>query len=199
MATTDELTRDYRRQTLALRAATLRDLQRLWPALNWDDLERSFTAWLTAVSTLVQRDRARASGLASAYVKAHRNAAGVPSAVAVDLAGAAPAEQVETSLRVTTLVAARKALEAGQTTQQAKATTFVQSSGAATRLVLDAGRDTIAHTTVRDPRTRGWRRVTAGGCSFCRTLAGRGAVYTESSSTFRSHDHCVCSAEPVYS
>jgi hypothetical protein len=116
----------------------------------------------------------------------------------VRLAGAAPVEQVATALRVTTLVAIKKSTMAGKTAELAMQDAFVQSSGAATRLVLDAGRDTIRQTTVADPRTAGWQRVTSGGCDFCTMLAGRGDVYTEATADFASHDHCACSAEPVY-
>lgn len=198
MAATDDLTRNYRRQALNLRAATLRDWRRLWPALDWTDLDRTFPAWLQAAVTLVQRDRLRVAGLASAYLRAHRMAAGLPGEVAVRMAAETPREHLETSLRVTTLVAAKKAAAAGQTLAQAKANTFVQSSGAASRLVLDGGRQTIRQTALADPRTEGWRRITSGGCDFCRMLAGRGAVYRSETVDFRSHDHCACTAEPVY-
>jgi hypothetical protein len=59
-------------------------------------------------------------------------------------------------------------------------------------------RDTITTNTRRDPRAVGWRRIAGGGCQFCNMLAGRGAVYTESSAHFASHPHCRCSAEPVF-
>jgi hypothetical protein len=194
----DTLTRNYRAQNIALRAQTIRDLQKLWPALDWRDLERTYPAWFAGASALITRDRTRSAGLASLYLKAHRMAAGIPGEPLVRLAGAAPAEQVATALRVTTLVAIKRSTLAGKTAEQAMIDAFVQSSGSATRLVLDAGRDTIRQTTVADPRTAGWRRVTSGGCDFCAMLAGRGAVYSEASADFASHDHCACSAEPVY-
>lgn len=194
----DTLTRNYRAQNIALRAQTIRDLQKLWPALDWRDLDRTYPAWFAGASALIARDRTRSAGLASLYLKAHRLQAGIPGEPAVRLAGAAPAEQVATALRVTTLVALKRSAFAGKTAEMAMRDAFVQSSGAATRLVLDAGRDTIRQTTAADPRTAGWRRVTSGGCDFCRMLAGRGEVYTEASADFASHDHCACSAEPVY-
>ena len=194
----DTLTRNYRAQNIALRAQTVRDLQRLWPALDWRNLERTYPAWFAGASALIARDRTRSAGLASLYLKAHRLQAGVPGEVTLRLAGPAPAEQVATALRVTTLVAVKKSTMAGKTAEQAMIDAFVQSSGAATRLVLDGGRDTIRATTAADPRTQGWRRVTAGGCDFCQMLAGRGDVYTEATADFASHDHCACSAEPVY-
>lgn len=195
----DVLTRNYRQQNLALRAQTVRDLTRLWPALDWRNLERTYPAWFAGASALIARDRARSAGLASLYLKAHRLQAGVPGEPNVRLVRAAPAEQVSTALRVTTLVAIKRSTMAGKTAELAMRDAFVQSSGAATRLVLDAGRDTVRATTVADPRTRGWERVTSGGCSFCQMLAGRGAVYTEATADFESHDHCACSAAPVYS
>jgi hypothetical protein len=194
----DTLTRQYRAQSLTLRAQTIRDLLKLWPALDWRNLERTYPAWFTGAAALVQRDRTRSAGLASLYLKAHRLAAGVPGEPAIRLAGAAPAEQVATALRVTTLVAIKKSTLAGKSAEIAMRDAFVQSSGAATRLVLDAGRDTIRETAVSDPQTAGWQRVTSGGCDFCEMLAGRGDVYTEASADFASHDHCACSAEPVY-
>jgi hypothetical protein len=43
------------------------------------------------------------------------------------------------------------------------------------------------------------RVLSSNPCSFCRMLAGRGAVYHEGTASFESHDHCACSAEPVFS
>lgn len=194
----DALTRRYREQNLALRAQTLRDLQRIWPALDWRRLEDTYPAWFSAAAALVARDRVRTAGLASLYLKAHRLAAGIPGTPQIRLAGPVDGAQLDTSLRVTTLVAIKRSTLAGKPAEAAMRNAFVTSSGAATRIVLDAGRDTIRQTTTTDPRTRGWARVTSGGCAFCEMLAGRGSVYTESSADFASHDHCACSAEPVY-
>jgi hypothetical protein len=71
--------------------------------------------------------------------------------------------------------------------------------GAATRLVLAGGRDTVTGTTPLDPMARGWERVIEpGACSFCAMLASRGAVYKESTVDFRAHDHCHCVARAVF-
>lgn len=49
------------------------------------------------------------------------------------------------------------------------------------------------------PKVR-WKRVlSANPCAFCRMLAGRGAVYSEGTASFLSHDHCSCTAEPEFS
>lgn len=60
-------------------------------------------------------------------------------------------------------------------------------------------RDTILDNRHRDPAAAGWQRQTSGkGCKFCRMLAGRGAVYRETTARFASHPHCSCSASPVF-
>lgn len=59
-------------------------------------------------------------------------------------------------------------------------------------------RDTITGNRRRDSQAVGWRRVTAGGCKFCRMLADRGAVYKEATVRFAAHPSCHCTAEPVF-
>jgi hypothetical protein len=71
--------------------------------------------------------------------------------------------------------------------------------GSVTRLVLAGGRDTVTGITPQDPVAKGWERVIEpGACSFCAMLAGRGAVYKESTADFRAHDHCKCVARAVF-
>lgn len=59
-------------------------------------------------------------------------------------------------------------------------------------------RDTITTNRSNDPDAVGWRRVTAGGCPFCRMLADRGAVYKADTARFASHTNCHCVAQPVF-
>jgi hypothetical protein len=59
-------------------------------------------------------------------------------------------------------------------------------------------RDTITANRRRDPEAVGWQRVSAGGCSFCRMLASRGAVYRAETARFASHTNCHCTAQPVF-
>lgn len=71
--------------------------------------------------------------------------------------------------------------------------------GAATRMTLKGGRDTVTRAAVNDPAALGWERIiTAGACGFCSMLAGRGGVYKESTVGFRAHDHCHCAARVVF-
>lgn len=102
------------------------------------------------------------------------------------------------AMRLTGPVAAKSAIAAGRPPADAIAGAFVQHAGAASRLVLNAGRDTVTRTAIRDGA--GWQRVASpGACDFCQMLADRGAVYREATVHFRSHNFCTCAAEPVYS
>jgi hypothetical protein len=71
--------------------------------------------------------------------------------------------------------------------------------GASTRMTMMGGRDTVVRASTKDPAAEGWERVIeAGACAFCAMLAGRGAVYKESTVDFRAHDHCHCTARAVF-
>lgn len=59
-------------------------------------------------------------------------------------------------------------------------------------------RDTITGNRRRDPEAVGWRRVTSGGCKFCRMLADKGAIFRQDTVRFASHPHCHCTAQPVF-
>jgi hypothetical protein len=59
-------------------------------------------------------------------------------------------------------------------------------------------RDTILTNRRQDPASVGWRRITRGGCRFCRMLADRGAIYRQATARFAAHPACHCTAEPVF-
>lgn len=73
-----------------------------------------------------------------------------------------------------------------------------KTQGGFQRIIANAGRDTVTGSSVRDPRARGWQREGNGECDFCSMLIDRGAVYSEATADFESHDHCQCSAVPVF-
>lgn len=72
--------------------------------------------------------------------------------------------------------------------------------GGVQRRIADHVRYTIMGSSIADPGARGWQRVSAGNCynGFCDMLAGRGAVYSESSVRFAAHDNCRCSVVPAW-
>ena len=194
MATGSPITEQHRQAQLMLRARVLRDLTRLWPAMDWTDLDRTYPAWATAVAALVDRHRATSAGLAAAYLRAFRTANGVPGAPPIVLAPPVERDRLDTSLRVTAVYATKAAATRGVPADAAMATAFTRSAGAISRLVLDGGRDTITASVDADRRAVAWDRVTdSNPCDFCRDLASG-----PSTSGFPAHDGCGCSAEPVY-
>lgn len=75
----------------------------------------------------------------------------------------------------------------------------------------DGGRSTVTGTVSHSPQIVGYRRVGGAGrsCFFCAMLISRGAVYKSADTAgavggrnYRAghayHDHCHCSAEPLY-
>lgn len=70
--------------------------------------------------------------------------------------------------------------------------------GGSQRRIANASRLTVTGSSLADPQAVGWERVGDGSCAFCAMLLGRGAVYSEESADFAVHDHCQCSAVPVF-
>jgi hypothetical protein len=76
----------------------------------------------------------------------------------------------------------------------------VHMVGGVSRHVNDGGRHTVLENVGQDRQARGWQRITAAQpCSFCAMIASRGAVFSADTASFEAHDHCQCTAEPVYS
>ena len=79
------------------------------------------------------------------------------------------------------------------------ATALAQVAGGLQRSIADQHRLTVVESSIADPAASGWRRVGVGdSCRFCRMLIDRGHVFTEATSTFRSHDNCNCAASPSF-
>jgi hypothetical protein len=70
--------------------------------------------------------------------------------------------------------------------------------GGMQRRIANQARLVITTSSIADPSAKGWMRVGGGGCDFCALLITRGAVYTEKSVEFASHDHCNCGAAPAF-
>lgn len=70
--------------------------------------------------------------------------------------------------------------------------------GGSQRRIANFARQTVMGSSTADPGARGWQRVGVGECDFCALLIGRGAVYSEATADFQSHDHCNCQAEPAF-
>lgn len=204
MAATTEgraLTEAHRLAQARLGARTVQLMLAAWPVLRIEDLDGTFPAWLELAATVIAAQRTASSTLAANYVATFRTlelGAGVTPATPV-LAPAAPLEQIATSLLVTGPAVIRSNLARGTDLDTALRHGQARSAAAAMRHALNGGRDTVLGSVVGDDRALGWARATSGhACAFCAMLASRGPIYSEGTVTFRAHDHCSCSAEPVY-
>lgn len=72
------------------------------------------------------------------------------------------------------------------------------AAGGLQRIIFDADRNTISQSSVLDRASRGWQREGSGECAFCSMLIDRGAVYSESTADFLSHDKCQCIAVAAF-
>lgn len=192
------LTEQHRQAQLQIRARALRDFATIWPI--WKGDEQSFVDFIAAIQTLVGVYRQISAAAAAAYYQAFRQAAEAKGVSVPVFAGAVPPAQIAASLYVTGRDGLRTALAGGQSVEAARGTTFVRTSGAVTRHILDAGRQTIIDSVQADKQALGWARITDGNpCYFCLTLASRGAVYkSEETASFEAHDHCACTVMAVY-
>lgn len=193
------LTAQHRSSQLALRASLLRDLLTLWPVFVPTDFS-TFDAFATAASVLIAARRRDSAGLASRYFLAFRAAEGIAGRADSAVVEGPGRDEIRETLRMVGLAGVANARRAGQSVQRAADNGLVRVSGAATRLALDGGRETLIRSIERDPARPRWHRVTSvDPCSFCRMLASRGAVYrAEETARFDAHDHCSCVPEPAY-
>lgn len=195
----DVLTRQHRQRQLALRAAVIADLTRLWPLWDLEDFD-SFDRFIAAAVPLIRARNRDSAGLAAGYYQAFRTVEGVDGNATPQLAERPDVTKLRVSLRATGLTGAAKALKAGMSPQEARRAGFVRVSGAAVRHTLNGARETIIQSADRDSQARGYQRVTSGNtCDFCLMLSSRGPVYeTQSTASFKPHDFCDCHPEPVY-
>jgi hypothetical protein len=194
------LTVAYRRQQLAVRAAALQDISRAWPLWTPGQVKEFGRFTAVAVPLLGARYN-QAAALAAGYYRRFREAEGVRGGDTPRLPPGLRPDDVVPSLRATALAGTMRALRAGFSPQAASQAGLTQALGTAGRLALNGGRDAIVASVAADPAAAGWQRIASGGaCDFCRMLAGRGPAYKgERTASFEAHDHCACSAEPVYS
>jgi hypothetical protein len=72
-------------------------------------------------------------------------------------------------------------------------------AGGLQRRIANASRQTVVESSLADPAAIGWQRIGQGtSCAFCQMLIARGAVYSEATADFASHDHCNCAAAPAW-
>jgi hypothetical protein len=203
---------------LAIRARLLRDVTRLWPALDAKRLDETFPGWIRAMSLLVRSYHGQsATAAASAYREARSVATQSPAPRSLIKLAPEPADDW--------LNKAFGFSGPGMLNRDTvKPNTALSITlGTASRIALDGGRTTILETVKHDPVALGWYRVTdSDPCAFCALLASRpalkhddgslrrGALYQkdsfdssnarfEGSGEFKVHNDCGCSLAPLFS
>jgi hypothetical protein len=191
------LAEQHRIQQLALRAVMIRQILAIWPAYDENE-HRRHVACRAGVAhrarvappqpvvcsrrpllpgrALRRRDPRRRADRAGgpAAARADRHVARVPRPLHADEAsGARPPQRRR---------------------RRARRRHRRRHSPRARRRTRDAHPDDPDRPTRARLRARHLRHA----CDFCEMLADRGAVYGEASADFEAHDHCSCSAEPVF-
>lgn len=196
-ATAVRLTETHRRAQLAVRAALVADVLRLWGVFDPDDIGGSWARLEPAFLALIAAYGNVSAGLAAGYYEEFRAAEGIAGLATPRIAPLASADEVIGTLRLLGPANARRLVAAGRA--DAATVTFTNVAGETSRQVLNRGRNTLEGSVAADRKALGWARVTdSSPCSFCAMLASRGPVYSKKGGTFRSHGHCGCSLEPVY-
>lgn len=194
------LTRRHYALQVQIRAAALRDLLPLWSVVDPTDLRGTIDGFSRAGAVVAQSRRRDSAGLAGRYFREFRRLEGVRGTAFMSVAGTLGRAVLEDAVRSAALAGIVNARRRGLGVGAAANNGLVKVTGAVTRLVLNGGRDTLLDAVDGDRAARGWQRVLGGpSCDFCTTLATRGAVYKgEDTAGFQAHDHCTCSAEPVF-
>lgn len=193
------LTVAHRNDQILIRNQVVRQLAEIWPAMDWADLAKTYPAWAESVGSIVERYRHQSIALSAAYLEAFRQSQNVPGVARIVRAGPVPPDQLHASLTVTAVASVKSASKLGVARGIAMANAFVLSAGAASRLALDGGRQTITDSIHADTYAVGWVRITSPSCcDFCAGIADESLTNPALASDFQAHDHCGCSAEPVY-
>lgn len=198
---------------LALRALTIRQIMALWPAFDPEDMDRTWPPLFQALAMLIRLRGRDSAAITSRYYQRFRQAEGVPGRYLPKMAADPAAEQVARSLGYVGPAKVEK-LKRAHAVLPENTNQLVLSStmGATTRLVLDQGRRTLIDNVDEDSTALGYIRVSDGDpCFFCSMLISRGPVFSDETSQFNvdlskfvgdnkfaAHDHCGCTAEPIF-
>lgn len=176
-------TLQLRKQVGALTGDLATTLTRFWGGIG--DPKALETALMDTLPDLIDTYGTAAAAYTADWYDELRDQHGVPGRFT-----AIPADVAD---------AGAQALVGWAAAQAADLTSFQSMIlGGSQRRVANFSRLTVTDSSIADPGARGWKRTGLGRCAFCRMLLGRGAVYTEASADFKSHDHCQCGAEPAF-
>ena len=167
------LTERHRAEQLAVRAGSIRNLMKLWAAVDPTNLSGTIDTFTQAAVLLAGQDYERSSASSARYYRLLRAAEGIPGRPgAVPLAPRLSPTYAGDQLRGAALSGIINGRRGGKTLSGALQNGLVKTIGAMAKLVLTGGRMTIIEAVQRDPQALGYRRVTSGTpCAFCRVSA----------------------------
>lgn len=168
------------------------DLAAVWPELAVLSVEDARDGLIDVLPVLGETYGSAAAALAADWFDEAREQAGVSGRFSPILA-----PQVASARWV---ALARWGVDPLLGAEPNSAAALTRIVGGLQRTIADQHRATITDSAIADPKAAGWRRVGVGdSCGFCRMLIDRhGAVYTEASVQFKSHDNCRCVASPSW-
>lgn len=179
----------FRVAQTGIRVIVERDLAAFWGSLNLNRPEAARDRLLRYVPDLVSTYGDSAAAVAADWYDEVRAAERVPGKFRAFMQPSPYQDATEPAVR---------RMAAALFTDHPD-TMLTGLTATASKYVLAAGRETVTRSADRDPRASGWQRVTSGNaCGFCRMLAGRGAVYKETSVNFGAHKSCNCAAVPSW-
>jgi class 3 adenylate cyclase len=181
---------------LTIRAAVMRDVAKLWPALDPKRLDETWPGWLRSMILLVTNYHGQSAAAASRFYRASRSRA-TDSPAPSRLIRLAPSPAEDWLTRAFGYSGPGMFQKDTARPNTALSTTL----GTAARIALDGGRTTVIGTVHADPVAVGWWRMTDGDpCPFCALQASRGIVFkSERAAEFKAHNDCGCSAQPAFS
>lgn len=180
------LSRQLRADLNALTGIAANDLALLWR--EFDSAEAARDGLLDVLPRLVTIYGSAAATLASDYFDEVRNEAGARGTF-----GAITAEPETGGLDVLARWAVGPMFSADPDPDAA----LSLASGGAQRSIVNAARLTVVQSSIKDPRAQGWVRVGHGECDWCKRYLD-GTVHQSEGYGFDAHNHCLCTAEPVY-
>jgi hypothetical protein len=190
-AATAQLSAAHYRQQLAIKARMTRlaiPLWRMWRGTS--KLE-----WMRMLEATYPVLASQHAVSAAAGARHFETVAVVQTGKAIrsELAAPLARDRVEASLASTALKSVYDGRHRGLSLEAAKQVGFVRFSGSLTRLALEGGRESILLSA--DRAGGGFTRVTGGKpCDFCKGLANAESA----PEAFQAHDHCSCTATPMF-
>lgn len=178
----------------------VRDLRRVWPALDFTRLDATYPVWASSVEQVVRHYEDDSIDRTRQYVEtfySHEGITGRPAPYV--LVPRASQEQLDALLHSQAVASIKKSTAMGSPLVQTLDRTFSTTSMSMVRVVRDRSREYVRQTSLTDDRLGAWGRIGTGDtCPFCSMLISRGAVYSEQSVRFASHLNCNCEVAPAY-